>query len=57
MANLDFIDMANTTITPQTLADFIEPIIKTCTLFKGKTLYVHIIANPNAGGFAQYKVA
>lgn len=57
MAHLDFIDMANSTISPKTLAGFLEPIIKTSPLFKGQNLYVHIIANPHAGGFAQYKVA
>ncbi len=49
--------MANLPVTPQILAQFLEPIVKVCPLFKGQNLYVHIIANPMAGGFVQPKIA
>lgn len=42
-------------LTPELLVQYLKPVISACTAWNGKTLTVHIIANPCAGGFTQKK--
>ena len=38
------------------LSSYIEPVVKSCKLWKDKDLQMIVIANPNAGGFTRAKI-
>ena len=47
--------MDKTLLTPEQLEFDLKPIIKACSAWNNASLFVHIIANPCAGGFTQKK--
>ena len=47
--------MDKTLLTPELLVQNLKPVIATCKAWNGKSLTLHIIANPCAGGFTQKK--
>ena len=44
-------------LSPSNLTEFLNPIIKSCTLFENKIVNLYVIANPCAGGFTRKRVS
>ena len=44
-------------LTPLDLQSFFTTLISKCALWAGQDVYIHIIANPKAGGFTQKKIS